>query len=113
MLPFCIIDDDDDSAVYCRCSSSVESLCCTNHPTVPTRCVASCLDASVRIISPVSGDVITTFLTTDRRQLLSAAYAVAEGMMSVQRLVMLLYCRISLLKRYGQMDGQTDIQMDG
>jgi len=26
---------------------------------------------------------------------------------------MLLYCRISLLKRYGQMDGRTDIQMDG
>jgi len=50
-----------------------------DHPTLPSRCVASCLDAGVRVISPVSGDVITTFLTSGRRQLVSAAYAASEG----------------------------------
>lgn len=64
-----------------NCSSTVESLSGTDDPSVttPTRCVASCSDASVRIVSPVSGDVITTCLVSGHRRLLCAAYAVAEG----------------------------------
>jgi len=57
----------------------VESLTCINLPTVPALCVASSADAGVRIISPLSGDVITTFLAPSRRQLVSVAYAVTEG----------------------------------
>jgi len=59
----------------------VESLSSSGDPseTTATRCVASCSDASIRIISPVSGDVITTCLAFAHRRLLSAAYARDEG----------------------------------
>lgn len=59
----------------------MEGLSSTDDPSVttPTRCVASCSDASIRIVSPVSGDVITTCLVSGHRRLLSATYAVAEG----------------------------------
>ena len=65
-------------------SSTVDSLWSTDSTDEPsvtaaTRCLASCSDACIRIISPVSGDVITTCLTPGRRRLLSAAYAVTEG----------------------------------
>jgi len=58
----------------------VENLTCTDELPVPTRCLASCADASVRIVSPQSGDIITTFLISRRRRLVSAAYAPTEGL---------------------------------
>ncbi|XP_064610519.1 uncharacterized protein LOC135474835 [Liolophura sinensis] len=55
----------------------------TLHPMFPKRSVLLCKDSSVRLVSPNSGDVITTLLQHPRKGLIDAAYAVAEGTMFV------------------------------
>lgn len=51
----------------------------TGHPALPARCVLDCVDSSVRIVSPTSGEVITTLLVAVDRVLVASAYAIAEG----------------------------------
>ena len=40
-------------------------------------------DCSVRIISPVTGDVITTLLLNPNRGLVDVAYAIEEGILNL------------------------------
>lgn len=51
----------------------------TDHPDYPARCVLDCVDSSVRIVSPTSGEVMTTLLVAVNRGLVASAYAIAEG----------------------------------
>ena len=51
----------------------------TNHPNFSVRSVVMSRDCSVRIISPVTGDVITTLLLNPSRGLVDVAYAIEEG----------------------------------
>ena len=64
-------------------SHKVQKIKCTDHPRFPMRSLLMCRDSSVRIISPTSGDVITTLLQRPKRNLVDAAYAIAEGNMDV------------------------------
>ena len=50
----------------------------TDHPEYPIRNVLLCQDSSVRIMSPTTGDIITTLLMPARRKLIDATYAVAD-----------------------------------
>ena len=51
----------------------------TSHPQYPIRNVLLCNDSSVRIMSPTTGDIITSLLMPVQKRLVDAAYAVAEG----------------------------------
>lgn len=51
----------------------------TTHPDIPVRCVLDCADSSVRVVSPTSGEVLTTLLAPADRGLVASAYAIAEG----------------------------------
>lgn len=62
---------------------SIQHMVCTDHPALPTRCVLDCSDASVRIVSPITGDVMTTLLMPRACKLLSSAYAISEGKLLV------------------------------
>ena len=42
--------------------NEVRYLVSTTHPKVPLRVLASCADSAVRVVSPVTGDIITTAL---------------------------------------------------
>ena len=61
------------------CSHRVSLLKTTEHPEYPTRCLLLCKDASVRLVSPKSGNVLTTLLMPPKRILVDAAYAIAQG----------------------------------
>lgn len=51
----------------------------STHPKVPLRILASCADSAVRLISPVTGHVITTALLPIGRCPLSLAYFSYQG----------------------------------
>lgn len=55
----------------------------TDHPNYPVRSVLLCKDSSVRIVSPPTGDVITTLLMDSRKGLVDATYAIEYGKKSV------------------------------
>ena len=51
----------------------------TSHPLVPLRVVAACADSAVRVVSPVSANVITTALLPVERTVVSACYIPLDG----------------------------------
>ncbi|XP_060556270.1 WD repeat-containing protein 97-like [Ruditapes philippinarum] len=53
----------------------------TSHPNFSTRSVVMSRDSSVRLVSPVSGDVITTLLLSPNRGLVDVAYAIEHEVM--------------------------------
>ena len=53
----------------------------TDHPHHPMRCVLQCRDSSVRIISPTTGDVITSLITDSTIKLHDAAYSIGEELL--------------------------------
>ena len=59
--------------------NKVHFLTSTTHPKVPLRILASCADSAVRVVSPVTGDVITTALLPIGRDPLSLAYFSFQG----------------------------------
>ena len=46
---------------------------------MPTRAICICKDSSVRIVTPGSGDVLTSFLASSKQGVLDAAYAAADS----------------------------------
>ena len=62
-------------------SSKVLQMKSTDHPYFPMRCVLQCRDSSVRIISPTTGDVITSLITDNRVKLQDAAYSIGEDLL--------------------------------
>ena len=59
-------------------SEPVTKIAATAHPDIPVRCVLDCADSSVRIVSPTTGEVLTTLLAPSDRGLVASAYAVAQ-----------------------------------
>ncbi|KAK2192806.1 hypothetical protein NP493_22g03013 [Ridgeia piscesae] len=57
---------------------TVFSMQATSHPQYPIRNVLLCNDSSVRIMSPTTGDIITSLLMPIQKRLVDAAYAIAE-----------------------------------
>ena len=57
----------------------VHFLSSTTHPKVPLRILASCADSAVRVVSPVTGDVITTALLPIGRDPISLVYFSFQG----------------------------------
>lgn len=51
----------------------------TTHPLIPLRLLAACADSAVRIVSPVSGKVITTALLDVGRTIVNLAYFSFKG----------------------------------
>lgn len=51
----------------------------TTYPGLPSRAVLRCRDSSVRIVSPVTGDIITSYLSEQRTKMIDTVYAIAEG----------------------------------
>ena len=51
----------------------------TTHPLVPLRVLAACADSAVRVVSPVSGSVITTALLPVERNVVSLVYFALNG----------------------------------
>jgi hypothetical protein len=60
-------------------SQRVHQVQSTDHPEYPTRNVLLCKDSCVRILSPATGDVLTTLIEPTRRRLIDAAYAIDDG----------------------------------
>ncbi len=52
----------------------------STHPLVPLRVLAACADSAVRVVSPVSGEVITTALLDLGKTIVSLAYFAFKGM---------------------------------
>ncbi len=59
--------------------SSALFLQASSHPLVPLRVVAACADSAVRVVSPISMDVLTTALLPLDREIVSVCYVVLEG----------------------------------
>ena len=51
----------------------------TSHPFHPIRSVVISRDSSIRIITPPSGDVLTTLLLDPSQVIVDAGYAIEEG----------------------------------
>ena len=51
----------------------------TDHPSLPPRVICLCKDGSVRIISPPSGEVVSSFLLPTKTGILDAVHSVADG----------------------------------
>lgn len=69
--------------LYTKCSLTgpVISLTPTTHPLVPVRVLASCVDSAVRVVSPLTGKLITTALLDIGRTIISLAYFSFNGML--------------------------------
>ena len=52
---------------------------CTTHPSIPLRLVATCSDATIRLISPVGGAIITTALLPSTTTITNTAYKPHHG----------------------------------
>ncbi|KAL5022160.1 hypothetical protein ScPMuIL_001315 [Solemya velum] len=50
----------------------------TNYPGLPSRAVLLCRDSSVRIVSPSTGDIITSCLSEQGHKMVDSVYAIAE-----------------------------------
>jgi len=58
----------------------VTEMKCTVHPNYPIRIVAQCKDQCIRIITPSSGEVMTTLLLDQvNEKVVDVAYAIADG----------------------------------
>ncbi|KAL4234275.1 hypothetical protein ACF0H5_005926 [Mactra antiquata] len=53
----------------------------TTHPNFTTRAVTMSRDSSVRLVSPISGEVITTLLLHPNKGLIDVAYAIEDEIM--------------------------------
>ena len=51
----------------------------TSHPNFTPRAVAVSRDSSVRIVSPIGGEIITTLLLNPNRGLVDVTYAIENG----------------------------------
>ncbi|XP_038077425.1 WD repeat-containing protein 97-like isoform X3 [Patiria miniata] len=69
--------------LFTAVGSKVTKITTTDHPNMPTRAVCLCRDSSVRIITPGSGDVLTSFLASTKQGILDAAYAAADNILFV------------------------------
>ena len=77
-IKFFIVDIRQYDVCYCR--HFVSSIKCTVHPNFPTRAVAICKDSTVRIITPYSGEVITTLLLDPQEHhVVDVTYSIADG----------------------------------
>lgn len=70
----------------------VEYIKSTDHPEYPTRVLMRCRDSSIRILSPRTGDIITSLLGDPRVKVIDAAYAIEEGM-SIHKLQQFTFIR--------------------
>ena len=64
---------------FINCSSDVIGLYSTSHPLVPLRLVATCSDAAVRLVAPVSGTILTTALLPTSSTIINTVYKPLEG----------------------------------
>ena len=62
-----------------HCSSDVIELHATSHPLVPLRLVAACSDGAVRLVSPISGTILTTSLLHHSSIILNTLYKAFDG----------------------------------
>ncbi|XP_022106675.1 WD repeat-containing protein 97-like isoform X2 [Acanthaster planci] len=69
--------------LFTAVGSKVSKITTTDHPNMPTRAVCVSRDSSVRIVTPGSGDVLTSFLASTTQGILDAAYAAAENILFV------------------------------
>jgi len=67
-------------SVFATVGSKVKSIKATTHPRMPLRLVCTCSDATVRLLSPGSGECITTMLLPSMTTIADVAYAAAESM---------------------------------
>ena len=51
----------------------------TSHPLIPIRILAACADSAVRMVSPITGEVLTTALLPVERKIASMCYLPFEG----------------------------------
>ena len=65
--------------IQLHCSSDVIELHATAHPLVPLRLVAACSDAGVRLVSPLSGAILTTSLLPCSSVILNTIYKAFDG----------------------------------
>lgn len=68
-------------SVFATVGSKIKSIKPTTHPRMPTRLVCTCDDATVRLLSPGSGECITTMLLPNMSIIADVAYAAAENLM--------------------------------
>ncbi|XP_033626173.1 WD repeat-containing protein 97-like isoform X4 [Asterias rubens] len=69
--------------LFTAVGSKVAKIMVTDHPDMPTRAICICKDSSVRIVTPGSGDVLTSFLASSKQGVLDAAYAAADNVLFV------------------------------
>ncbi|ELT93743.1 hypothetical protein CAPTEDRAFT_227356 [Capitella teleta] len=67
--------------LHTRVGHHVFNIKATDHPSFPVHSVLLCRDASVRILCPVSGNILTTLLMDRERKLVDAVYAIAQDRM--------------------------------
>ncbi|XP_041453812.1 WD repeat-containing protein 97-like isoform X10 [Lytechinus variegatus] len=68
--------------LFTTVGSKVNKINMTTHPDVTSRAMCVCRDGTVRIITPGSGDVLTTYLADDAQQgIIDAAYSASENML--------------------------------
>ncbi|KAL9974561.1 hypothetical protein ACROYT_G011611 [Oculina patagonica] len=68
-------------SVFATVGSKVKSIKPTTHPRMPLRLVCTCSDATVRLLSPGSGECITTMLLPSMSIIADVAYAAAENLL--------------------------------
>ncbi|XP_068724283.1 WD repeat-containing protein 97-like isoform X2 [Montipora capricornis] len=68
-------------SVFATVGSKVKSIKSTTHPRMPMRLLCTCSDATVRLLSPGSGECITTMLLPSMSVVTDVAYAAAENLL--------------------------------
>ncbi|PFX23697.1 Ribosome biogenesis protein YTM1 [Stylophora pistillata] len=66
-------------SVFATVGSKIKYIKPTTHPRMPTRLVCTCDDATVRLLSPGSGECITTMLLPNMSIIVDVSYAAAEN----------------------------------
>ncbi|XP_071824021.1 uncharacterized protein [Apostichopus japonicus] len=69
--------------LFTAIGSKVVQIKTTNHPDVPTRVMCTSRNGTVRIVTPGTGDVITSFIAGSGKQVVDAAYASAQEILFV------------------------------
>ena len=57
----------------------------TSHPLVPLRVLAGCDDSAVRVVSPITGEVLTTALLSVQKKVHSICYFPLQGITTLHR----------------------------
>jgi len=68
-------------SVFATVGSKVKSIKSTTHPRMPLRLLCTCSDATVRLLSPGSGQCITTMLLPSMSVIADVAYAASENLL--------------------------------